>query len=751
MKLEDLAPEDRTALPYNHPLLNEYADRVNAELGLPKGMVNAIKNVGERSGSTSVSGAKARGVMQTIPSTQKELGIEDPTDPVQSINGGARYLAQMSKSLNTTDYGTLAAAYHAGPNSRTVKGDFEGSPKTAAYVKRVQDFATSLVPAATAVAAPAPAPAPQGLTAADLNPEDRVPHGKGPDPTGSFGENALAGVGKAMVDLGSGVRQVGAAVLNPVAQKLTGKDILNPDFEGEAERARLDAPLMDTAGGNTGYIGANALTLALPGAALTQAATKAVPILGALTKSPAALAALAKYAPAALSSAGLTAFSPTTKEGDRATNMAVSAAISPMFQKGAELVGRAVRPVTEWVGDRVNLGPLLRKSWGATANPEQKQVVTRAMMNDVPVYASQLDVPGSAVSKGRSEKQLKALTQAFNRTFGEETPDIAGAMSTANTRLGDTYKALLDGKTVHLNTPSGPAPANGLPGAPGVSPYIQTLLDIRDRANKAAPMMEPPKDLNDAIERALAYAHQGGTLTGRQYQDMLRDYAASANRALKGNILTGTKSSPLEAKGFSALASALEHQAGQVMSPAEQAAFKTANRQFRNMKTLESLNPVKVDGMADFNPTSVAKKLARADKNAFIYNRGDTTQSDLGKFGATYMGLDANAPNSLYQRAKGAFVHHAPTVAGDAALALAAGATLGNDEGSDTAAEQALKYGLLMLGAHGVLSGVKRGTNPRLTMGELNAPRGALAETWRRMNFVPGMTSALMREEESKE
>lgn len=736
MKLEDLSPEDRTALPYNHPLLNDYADRMNAELGLPSGMVNAIKNVGERSGSTSVSSAKARGVMQTIPVTQKELGIEDPTDPLQSIAGGARYLAKLKKQLNTDDHGVLAAAYHAGPASRTVKGDFEGSPKTAAYVKRVQDFAAKMVPAATAVAAPAPVAGEPSLTGADLNPEDRAQ--QAPDPTEgmSLMDTTLAGVGKSMSDLGSGVRQRAADVLNPLARKLTGKDLLSHDYEGEAERERLDKALMNTVGGNVGYMGGNALTLALPGAGVTQLATKALP---ALRMAPAAAAALAKYGPGAVSSAALAALNPTTKEGDVSGNMLMSAALGPVFQKGAEVVGRAARPVTEWVGDHVNLGPLLRKSWGATANPEQSQVVTRAMMNDVPVYASQLEKPGSSISKGRSAEQVQALTKALNRTFGEETPDIAGALSTAKSRLGDTYKALLDGKTINLG-----------PQAGGAHPYVQELQAVRNRVNSAAPMMEPPKDLNDAIDRALNYATQGGSLSGRQYQDMLRDYAASANRALKGNVLNGTKSSPLEAKGFSELAAALEAQAGQVMSPAEQAAFKRANRQFRNMSTLEGLAPIKVDGGADFNPSAVARKLARTDKNAFIYNRGDTTQSDLGKFGATYMGLDANAPNSLYQRAKGAFAHHAPTVATDAALALAAGSAMSDRDNPGSTAEQALKYGLLMAGAHGALSAAKRGANPRLTMGELNAPRGALAELYRRMNFVPGMTAAMARGEEDQ-
>lgn len=63
-------------------------------------------------GSLVTSSAGAIGVMQLEPATAAQLGV-DPTDPVQNIQGGVTYLAQMYAEFGTW---TLAlAAYNWGP------------------------------------------------------------------------------------------------------------------------------------------------------------------------------------------------------------------------------------------------------------------------------------------------------------------------------------------------------------------------------------------------------------------------------------------------------------------------------------------------------------------------------------------------------------------------------------------------------------------------------------------------------------
>lgn len=133
-----------------------------------------------------------------------------------------------------------------------------------------------------------------------------------PDPTGSFVQNAAAGAGKAIVDLGRGAKQlldIPAVWLEnkldgpSVTGLVTGKDkptsLLGragaamgmptakasaAQTQAEVDESRdIDAPLMKTAGGITGNVAGNiAASLVVPGGATYGGAAKAGAALGAL-------------------------------------------------------------------------------------------------------------------------------------------------------------------------------------------------------------------------------------------------------------------------------------------------------------------------------------------------------------------------------------------------------------------------------------------------------------------------------------
>jgi hypothetical protein len=83
----------------------------------------------------AISPAGAVGLMQIMPETAQQLGI-DPRDPVQSIQGAASYLRTLLNQFNGD--ATLAiAAYNAGPGAVSGYGGIPPFKETQDYVARV--------------------------------------------------------------------------------------------------------------------------------------------------------------------------------------------------------------------------------------------------------------------------------------------------------------------------------------------------------------------------------------------------------------------------------------------------------------------------------------------------------------------------------------------------------------------------------------------------------------------------------------
>ena len=70
---------------------------------------------GHKDPANAVSKAGATGVMQLMPRTAKELGVQNITDPYENIHGGVRYLAQLEQKYK--DPKLAAMAYNWGPGN----------------------------------------------------------------------------------------------------------------------------------------------------------------------------------------------------------------------------------------------------------------------------------------------------------------------------------------------------------------------------------------------------------------------------------------------------------------------------------------------------------------------------------------------------------------------------------------------------------------------------------------------------------
>ena len=133
--------------PFTPPLFA----RVERENHLPCGLLGAISHVESGGQPHRISSAGAMGPMQLIPPTARRLGVSDPFDPEQALDGAARYLHTQFVTFHSIRL--AAAAYNAGPGA-IVGHRVPENGQTEIYVDRVM---RALVAERHARCAPPPA------------------------------------------------------------------------------------------------------------------------------------------------------------------------------------------------------------------------------------------------------------------------------------------------------------------------------------------------------------------------------------------------------------------------------------------------------------------------------------------------------------------------------------------------------------------------------------------------------------------
>jgi hypothetical protein len=84
----------------------------------------------------AVSTAGAAGLMQIMPETADDLGLQDPFDPAANVDAGARYLKQMLDRYHGNTALALAA-YNAGPGRTDKSNGIPQIAETVGYVSRI--------------------------------------------------------------------------------------------------------------------------------------------------------------------------------------------------------------------------------------------------------------------------------------------------------------------------------------------------------------------------------------------------------------------------------------------------------------------------------------------------------------------------------------------------------------------------------------------------------------------------------------
>jgi hypothetical protein len=84
----------------------------------------------------AVSSKGAMGLMQLMPGTAEQMGIQDPFDPISNLDGGARFLKQLLTRYGG-DVPKALGAYNAGPARVDSTGAVPAIPETVDYVRQI--------------------------------------------------------------------------------------------------------------------------------------------------------------------------------------------------------------------------------------------------------------------------------------------------------------------------------------------------------------------------------------------------------------------------------------------------------------------------------------------------------------------------------------------------------------------------------------------------------------------------------------
>jgi soluble lytic murein transglycosylase-like protein len=113
-------------------LVGQAAKREEVDAGLLRSVIQ--QESGFRPCAVSAKGAM--GLMQLMPATATQLGVDDPFNPQQNVDAGARFLKQLLANY-AGDIPLALAAYNAGSTKVNEAGGIPFIPETVDYVRRV--------------------------------------------------------------------------------------------------------------------------------------------------------------------------------------------------------------------------------------------------------------------------------------------------------------------------------------------------------------------------------------------------------------------------------------------------------------------------------------------------------------------------------------------------------------------------------------------------------------------------------------
>lgn len=117
--------------------IEKMIDHVAERVGLPATLIRSVVSTESAFKPDAVSSVGAQGLMQLMPKTAEELGVDNSFDPQQNLLGGSRYLKGLLQKYDG-DLDHALAAYNWGQGNVDRKGLEHMPTETRNYIAKVK-------------------------------------------------------------------------------------------------------------------------------------------------------------------------------------------------------------------------------------------------------------------------------------------------------------------------------------------------------------------------------------------------------------------------------------------------------------------------------------------------------------------------------------------------------------------------------------------------------------------------------------